>query len=466
MRVRAGLAVLLFLAADGLARAEEQEPYVEGSIAWISSAKLDLVGTVAAEIPIATTGRWRVAFFARAVTAISKADTSFTFTVDRVSYAALFTARRDFDRHGRLELFAGEQGVQIVDAEGHARVRIVGAGWTSPDYSRAFGPFGWSGRVSAGIVVEHSGVDAVATASGAVRFLGSVSSNGHIGLGADVTVDALLGPDPGTDTTIGPRVEFDLSGDRRFGLFARWLDAGNPLGIGASGVLVGFDFSQGLQATGPRVVPPEFSGLCAAGVGEDDRALARLDLLVVTPAFFGRTTAEVEVDTSVLTAADLNDLFYAYDVGIAYHLGTWRAGGWFHHRSNHVAGSASNTVTSINVLEAGIESDGWNRAEPSGWVGRAGALDARLRAGWLINSAFGEDVGWHARGGARWASPALGAVRIYTVAELERGDVDGSDYALGLLLPRGWDVRVEVRHDEQLYSQSQRAQLAVVTLRY
>jgi hypothetical protein len=66
----------------------------------------------------------------------------------------------------------------------------------------------------------------------------------------------------------------------------------------------------------------------------------------------------------------------------------------------------------------------------------------------------------------RWASPELGSARIYLSMALERGDVSGSDYALGTLLPRGWDLRVEVLHDEQLFSVDRRARLAVATLRY
>jgi hypothetical protein len=66
----------------------------------------------------------------------------------------------------------------------------------------------------------------------------------------------------------------------------------------------------------------------------------------------------------------------------------------------------------------------------------------------------------------RWASPPWARVRLYLSAELERGDVDASDYAAGLLLPRGWDLRVEVAHDEQLFSADQRGTLGVATLRF
>jgi hypothetical protein len=246
----------------------------------------------------------------------------------------------------------------------------------------------------------------------------------------------------------------------------RWLRGRNPLGLGADGVMAGFDLAGGVHAAGPRIVPPEITGLAAAGAGDGARALVRVNLRVASPPFLQGTAAEIEVDGNVLTADDRDDLFYVYDVGVAHPFAAWRAGLWFHHRSNHVLSGANATVTSIDVLEAGVESAGWNRAEPGVPLGRAGAIDAQLRAGWLIDSSFGEDVGWHARGAVRWASPALGSSRIYVACGSERGDVSGSVYRVGALLPRGWDVSVEVRHDEQLFSVDRRARLATATLRY
>jgi hypothetical protein len=400
------------------------------------------------------------------MTAIEKATDNFTFLVDQVSYDAAFGARRPLEGRGAIEVFAAEQGVNLVDAAGRARVRVLGCAWESYGYRGGFGPFGWSERIAVAGVVEHHGVAAVATASGEVRYLESISKTRRVGFGAVATFDALFGDDAGVDVTVGPRVEFDLTGDRRMGVFVSWLHGGNPLGLSTDGLLAGFDFAQGLHADGGRVTPPEISGLAAAGAGSGGRGVARLDLRVATPPFLGGTVAEVEVDGNVLTASDVNDLFYLYDVGVAHPFAGWRAGGWFHHRSNHALDSDNPEVTSLNALEGGVESAGWNRAEPSQPLGRFGDLDAQLRAGWLIDSAFGEDTAWHARGGARWASPLLGAARIYLFAQLERGDVSASAYAAGLLLPRGWDVKVEFRHDEQLYSAKQRARVAVATLRY
>jgi len=466
--VRGGLllAVALVSAIAGTVRAEEQGASATGSLAWIASDRLDLVGTVAVEIPIAHAGVWRVFTSLEAVTAIERATSNVTFLVDQIGYDFAIGARRPVGDSGTVTVYAGEQGLVLVDAVGRARVRVLGAAWESRDFRRALGPFGWSGRVALAAVFEHHDVSAVATASGEVRYVGLVSPKHRVGLGVEATVDALIGDDGGEGVTVGPVLQFDLSGDRRFGLFARWLHGGNPLGLGTDGVLAGFDFSQGLHADGTRVTPPEFNGACAAGAGDGGRQLARLDLRVKTPALPEGTYAEVDVDASVLSASDLNDLFYQYDVGVAQPIGAWRAGLWFHHRSNHVVNGANPEVTSINVLEGGVESAGWDRAEPEGLEGRWGALDARLRAGWLIDSAFGEDTAWHARGGARWASPRLGATRLYAMAELERGDVAGSAYAVGALLPHGWDLRVAVTHDEQLFSADRRARLAIASLRY
>jgi hypothetical protein len=463
----AALAACLAVSTLGVARAaDESGPAAEGTLAWIDSDRLDLVGTVAAELPLFTAGTWRVFASAGTVTAIEKTTSEFTFLVDQVSYSARVGARRPLEGHGAIEVFAGEQGYVLVDSPGSARVRAAGAAWETSNFHQASAAFGWSGRGSIAAVFEHSGVDATFAATGAVRYVGQVSESGRVGLGVDATVDALLGSDGGADVAIGPRLELDLSGDRRFALFVRWLHGGNPLGLKEDGLMAGFELAEGTHPVGVRSVPPEIAGSCAAGAGTDARAVARLAIRVASPPFLSGTYAEIDVDGNLLTGDDVNDLFYLYDVGVAHPFSSWRGGVWFHHRSNHVVDGANPTVTSINVLEAGVESAGWDRAEPGVPFFRAGAIDAQLRAGWLINSAFGEDTGWHARGGLRWASPPMGTARIYAEAGLERGDVSGSAYALGALLARGWDVRLEVRHDEQLFSADRRAHLAIATLRY
>ncbi|HZN54706.1 MAG TPA: hypothetical protein VFB67_05240 [Candidatus Polarisedimenticolaceae bacterium] len=461
---RHAVAILAIALALPAARAEEALT-VRGSLAWIASDRLDLVGTMEARLPLARAGAWQVFASLSAVTAIEKARSDFTFLVDQVSYAGGVGALRPLPGRGAIELLVEERGLMLVDAAGRARVRVAGAGWRSSTLDDPFAA-GWAGRVAAGGVFEERGVEASATVSGSIRYLHPFGDARAAAIGFEAEADALLGPDGGADLSIGPLLAFDLGGDRRFGLFARYLSGENPLGIGESGVLGGFDFAAGPPGTAPRPEPPEIGGLAGAGGGEDGRGFVRLALRIATPPFLAGLHAAIEVDGNVLTAEDRNDLFYLYDAGLARALSGWRAGVWFHHRSNHVLDGDNATVTSLNVLEAGIESAGWNRAEPGWALGRAGWLDLSARAGWLIDSAFGEDTWWQARGGLRLASPAIGASHVFVSAELERGDVGGSAYAAGALLPRGWEVRVEARHDEQWFAADRRVLLGIATLRY
>ena len=463
--IRRTVAILAVAAACApLVRAEEAMR-AGGSLAWIASDRLDLVGTMEARLPVARAGRWSVFTTLRAVTAIEKATSDFTFIVDQVGYTGGFGARRPIEGRGAIELLVEERGLILVDAPGRLRVRAAGAAWASTRFDDPMAR-GWAGRVALGGVFEEHGLDASGTASASLRWLHPVGSSGDTALGFETEGDALLGGDGGADLSIGPRVAFDLGANRAFGLFVRYLSSDNPLGLGESGALAGFDFAAGPSGGAAVAEPPEIGGLAGAGGGDDGRGFVRLALRVASPAFMAGIHAAFEIDGNVLTADDRNDLFYLYDAGFVRGFGDWRAGLYFHHRSNHVLDGANATVTSLNALEAGIESAGWNREEPGVAIGRAGWLDVALRGGWLIDSAFGEDTWWHARGGARWASPAIGSSHVFLSAEAERGDVGGSAYAAGALLPRGWDVRVEARHDEQWFAADRRVLLGIVTLRY
>ncbi len=454
--------LLATLALAAPARSQEPAPEAKGALAWIDSDRLDLIGILEARVPLATTGGWSVFIDAQAVTAIREPTSNFTFLVDEVDYRLAFEASRSIGRAGAVTVGAGERGATLVDDVGSAVVRVATVAWEAPRFRQAAGPDGWSGRVEAGAVLQHRGLDAVATGRGDLRYLHRV---GTVRLGFDAAVDALIGGDGGSDLTAGPRLEFDLGEDRRAGLYARWLRGRNPLGLKTDGLVVGFDIAQGSAASAGRPTPPEVSGLLAGGAGDGGRGAVEFLVRVALPPMAADTRVEAEVDANVLTAPDGNDLFYHYDAGVAHAWGPFTAGGWFYHRSNHLLNGVNPTVASLNVLEGGIETAGWARPEPGVALGRAGGIDFRVRAGWLIDSTFGENDRWHARAGVRWAGPAWGgAVRAYAEAHLERGDVSASSYAVGLLLPRGWDVRAEARHDEELYSSDRRALLGIATL--
>jgi hypothetical protein len=259
-------AAFLALAALPAYAQEADGAYARGALAWIFSDDLDLIGSMSAEVPFADAGGWRVYAGARADTAIAKAS-DFTFQVEAVSYTAGFGARRRLaPGHGAIEFSVFERGRQNVDAPGRARVRAAGTAWSSDGWDDGFGPAGFSGRVAVGAVFEEDGVDGVATSEGGVRWIRRFGRSQAQAFGFDLTWDALLGDDSGVDLLAGPRLDFDLGGGRRFGLYARYLESGNPLGLDADGLLVGFDFGQGVLTSGGRPTPPELAGLVAAGV--------------------------------------------------------------------------------------------------------------------------------------------------------------------------------------------------------
>jgi hypothetical protein len=464
--VRAVAALLALSALAPVARADDPpSPEVTASLAALHSDRLDLAGWLRARAPLVQVGGFSVVLDVEAVTAIERTAADFTFLVDEVDYRLGFGARHPLGSAGAVDFGLSERGAVRVDEPGRARLRMATIAWESPGYRHAFGPSGWNGRVEVGGVLGRSGIDAYATARAQVRWLRRA---GRVRFGADADVDALIGRDRGTDVLIGPRVEFPLGDDRRIGLYARWLHGGHPLGLKTDGVLLGFDFAQGIDARASRPTPPEVSGLVAGGGGDGGRATARLLVRVASPPFSGGTNIEAEVDANLLTAHDGNDLFYLYDVGASHPIGSWRVGGWFYHRSNHRLEGFNPTVTSLNVLEAGVETEGYGRGDPGvplGRLGRAGGIDLRVRAGWLISNGFGEDARWHARAAARWTSPEIARdLRALVESAWEGGARGGTSYAAGLLLPRGWQVRVELRHDEQLYSDDRRALLGTATL--
>lgn len=450
----------LLVAASAVA-AEPPAPEASGALSWIDSDKLDLVGVLAARVPVVSAGPYEAVVDARAVTAIRKTTAEATFLVEQVGYRLALGARRALAERGAMTFGVAERGAVLVDAEGRARVRLVTAGWETQGARLASGPSGWSGGVEGGVVLSHDAIDVTGSLGGRVRWLHPV---GSFLVGVDGDVDALLGADGGTDASGGVLAELPLGGDRRLGLTLRWLHGRNPLGLGTDGVMAGFDVTQGIAAPAARPVPPDVSGLLAGG-GGDQSALSRLLVRVASSPFLQGTFVAAEVDANVLTASTGNELFYLYDAGVAHPVGRLIAGGWFYHRSNHLLDHANDAVTSINVFEGGIETPGYGKAEPGLPLGRAGGLDARLRAGWLASSAFGEEVRYNVRGGVRYSSPDLSPdVRLYAAFEFEAGDADRAIAAIGTSLPRGWDVRIETRHEEQLFGREDRSLMGVATL--
>jgi len=81
-----------------------------------------------------------------------------------------------------------------------------------------------------------------------------------------------------------------------------------------------------------------------------------------------------EAVRAAMTAEDTNDLFYRYFLGAETSWKEYAVGGYFYHRSNHTISAPNDEVTSINVLEAGIETSRWNRPPLPDSIGDHGSV--------------------------------------------------------------------------------------------
>jgi hypothetical protein len=155
-------------------------------------------------------------------------------------------------------------------------------------------------------------------------------------------------------------------------------------------------------------------------------------------------------------------LYYLYHAGVEKSLENTplSAGGYFYHRSNHLVASPNDTVTSINVLEAGLETGRYGRLrEESG-------LDWRLRAGYLLDSSFGEDEQWHVRGGIRYLLHTGSRWALFLEAEGEAGDVNRSIGRIGVRHDSGPGFHLEYLDEDQFFGADKTAWLMQATYQY
>ena len=193
------------------------------------------------------------------------------------------------------------------------------------------------------------------------------------------------------------------------------------------------------------------------------RRAGRLQIVAASPRWRERWRAAADVDGQALTGDDPGDLFYRYTVGVERLGGEarWLTGAGFYHRSGHRLGEPGETVTSWNVVEAGVETDAYRRGAV---LGRR--LDARLRAGYLLDSSFGEDRRWHVRAGVRWTAPVPWTVLPYLEGEAEEGDVQVRQAAAGLAFSSGLELSLAWLDDPQLFGPDPTALLGTATLRF
>jgi hypothetical protein len=446
-----------------------------GRLIWDSADELDLLGDLWVDLPFYVSDRSVVFIALDTRTAISRTATDFTFLVRDLQYDFQLGWRDYPGWFGGwpVSLFLGQRGLEAVDADGQAYVRYAAFGLQSKAFRRFLpgsAPKGllaaseW--RFSLGPVLEEREVAADAMLRGRARFPLLRFARDRT-FAVDLQLDGLVdGTRLRADTAAGFSLALPDRGGRRALFFAHYQHSRNPLGIGHSAVLLGFEYAEGEQSRTNELGAPNIDGLVALGAGEDSRLSGQLRLRVLSPQIAAKVYFIAVVDANVLTAEETGDLFYFYHLGFERPiLPRFVAGAYFYHRSNHRLAEAGDGVTSINVLEAGIESRDWHRPGRRSSTGRWGQLDARARVGLLLDSSFGEETAWHLRAGVRWSSPVVASVlQWFLLADIETGDVERRLYAVGLSPTRSLDLQLEARYDEQYFSADDR--LWLVNARY
>ena len=233
-------------------------------------------------------------------------------------------------------------------------------------------------------------------------------------------------------------------------LFLHYQDSRNPLGIGESVWMAGFQLEESAYAPHIRGGTPGIDGSIALGPADRGRVSGRWMMRFLSPSFADAQRIVIALEANVLTADGVGELYYLYHLGWERVRGRLIHGAYFHHRSNHLVAEPNDTLTDINVVEAGVSTDGWEggagRRRGSGWR----AVEARARLGYLADSSFDEDRRWHFVGGVRWSPPwAARRLAPFVQAELEAGDVGRESLALGIVPLRDVALQIEYRRDEQ-----------------
>jgi hypothetical protein len=438
-------------------------PVAGGRLLWDLSDDLELIGDLWTRLPLWRANEAGGVYLRLDLRTNIEGASDFTFDVRDLQYAldVGWRARFSRGRRNRYGALVGQRGVEAVDEDGQPRVRYFGVAFEHGDLLDPLDPrtserrLDWS--LAAGPVFEKREVDGDFVLRAGARWW-LLRRPGRPVLSLDGKLDGLVdGSRLDTDVSGGPTLSFFLPGGTVAAFSLHYQRSRHPLGIGHSAWLAGFHYSGGDGTPSPAA--PSVHGLLAAGGGEDSRAAGRLRVRFVSPPFAHRYQGAISVDANVLTSDEPGELYYLYDVGLERRHDTFTLGAYFYHRSNHVLAEPGDGVTSINVLEAGVESMEWlrpgRRTPAAGW----GRLDYRARVGYLLDSDFGEEHRWHARGGVRWRAPIDGPWQPYVALEAEAGDVERSSFTIGASPSRALDLRLELVEDDQWFAEDDRVAL-------
>ena len=481
---RALLAASLLACALPRCRAEEPEPpppepprflvdrLAAGvEVGWFSSDELEYLTRIHFDFPFFVARHKGLYVRGNLASSISEVEQRKVFRLDVEDADYLFEAgARDYLSPAiAIAAFAGQQGSETLDGPGSARARYVGFGAQSSSFPRPGGESRFDWKLDLARVFETQETDADWMVRGdalwdAVRLQRSA-------IGLDLSFDALIdNGDWETDWWVGPRWSFDLANGIRTSLFARWLHSRNPLGVGATGLHVGFSYSEGAYR-GPREGRfPDVHGVLAAGYG-DERSPATLDVRSILPPFTiaqrpSRAVIGVEANTMVGTGPD--EAWYDLSGGVETELTpVLVASAAVRHRSYHVMAADAGPARDINSLQVLVMSSGWDFSDRTPgrliphkltWPGR---VDWVAGPSWLISTSLESDPRWLGTAGARWSFPAGSKVQPFILAWGDFGEASRARAAAGVALPIDMTISAEYRRETLLTGRNHSASLMV-----
>ncbi len=442
------------------------------SLGYLFSDDINIIGLMQVDFPFLFKNEKSAYLNLLLTNTISKIENDFSFKVHDLDYRITIGARDYLTRKLIVSAFLAQQGVEKVDSEGSPFIRYVGFAMESADYRdlRAERGTSWHGEI--GAIFKNRDVSGEMTFKGDVRF--NYFSTDQLTYGLDFSIDSLINDfNTSNDWKLGPRITFCNGCSSAPSAFVYYMNNKNPLGFGDDGFFVGVDYREKAYNGSYGIILPDIEGTLSAGAGQG-REESRCSLKFRTPSFRNVSSLRIafDIDAFILTGDDTGNLYYLLTGGLEREWKNVLQGAYFFHRSNHQLAEPGDSIHSVNILEVGISSKGWERRNlMDGQTIEIGSLDGKAvlnflaRAGFLINSSFGEERRWNLKCGLRIDFPfEKSKFSPFLSAFWEGGDASRKEFTAGFRTPLDVDLSFQYKKDEQYYGEDDDAFLILASL--
>lgn len=397
-----------------------------------------------------------------------------SFQAQDIEYLVEAGARDYLNNRLAIAAFLGQQGRRQLDGQeapdldrpDSISLRYLGIGFESAGFPKP-GKDRFEWRLAAGGVLHPDGVDGDWVLRGA--FLWDIWRFRTSSIGIDGSFDSLFDNLSGqTEYRVGPRWTFPLPNGVRATLFAEWIRGNNPLLLDdLQGWNFGFRYTEGAYAGPHTQILPDVTGVLSLGRG-GERGFGRLDLELASPEFhlFSLPThVHANLDANVVGGTGVDNLYYVATAGVESSLSSrFVIGPQIYHRSNHTLGGDPNRPTTLNIVQIGARTNGWEYADRlpgalmpetgGGWLGR---VEGSLVPGLVTNSAFTDASSWDIQAGVRVDllprdRPIVPFVRVFGewggVDQVDRRELSG-----GFTTRQNLVIEVRYRRDSQYFGE-------------